>query len=76
MRLVFVGCVGWVERNSSRRSSGSCGTLLGPEKTPVWVGSLVVTPGLGRLTHPDASSVVGVWVGVVVVVVGQGVVVC
>ena len=34
----------------------------------------LAAPGLDRLTHPEAR--VSVWVGVVVVVVGWGVVVC
>jgi hypothetical protein len=46
------------------------GTLLGPERTPCFVGggfSWWAAPGLDRLTH----SLV-LWVGVVVVVVGSG----
>jgi hypothetical protein len=43
------------------------GTLLGPEGTPR-VGVCLLAPGLDRLTRPV--------VGVVVVVVGWGVVVC
>jgi hypothetical protein len=49
------------------------GTLLGPEETPLVF--FLAAPGLDRLTHLEARAFV-VWVGVVVVVVGWGVVVC
>jgi hypothetical protein len=49
------------------------GTLLGPEGTPRF-GVCLLAPDLDRLTHRPAGLLVGV--GVVVVVVGWGVVVC
>jgi len=49
------------------------GTLLGPEETPLVF--FLAAPGLDRLTHPGMHACV-CWVGVVVVVVGWGVVVC
>ena len=62
---------GWVEHRVwfmvFRISVRGFGTLLGPEGTLVGVSSLA--SGLDRLTHP-------LLVGVVVVVVGWGVVVC
>ena len=48
------------------------GTLLGPEKTPVWCSLGMAAPGPDRLTHPEESY----RVGVVVVDAGWGVVVC
>jgi hypothetical protein len=61
-----------------KRSETSFGTLLGPEKTPaVWWGFLgEAAPGLDRLTHPLLVGTLVSVVGVVVVVVGWGVVVC
>jgi hypothetical protein len=65
-----------VEHNDWFMVSGTSvlgfGTLLGPEKTPLVF--FLAAPGLDRLTHPEAHCCV--WVGVVVVVVGWGVVVC
>ena len=60
--LFFIG--GWV-----------FGTLLGPEGTPVFGLLSLAAPGLDRLTlHVLPACLVGV--GVVVVDVGWGVVVC
>jgi len=64
-----LGC-GWVEHNDRFMVSGisvpGFGTLLGPEETPLVF--FLAAPGLDRLTP--------CCVGVVVVVVGWGVVVC
>ena len=63
--VVSVGWVRrWVEQKTGSWMSAHCWVLRGH---PVWV--FLLAPGLDRLTRP-------VVVGVVVVVVGWGVVVC
>jgi hypothetical protein len=60
-------CVWGVALGGTLSWSVDVGTLLGPEGTPRW-GLFLLAPGLDRLTHSC--------VGVVVVRVGWGVVVC